>query len=91
MLRKLLAAGVVFVAGYVVGVKFGFRAAVVDYVEGDAEKIEQVAKEIYPSPEEGARTGDEEIPDEVGALLEKVNGENSESEESDDGTSKGFQ
>jgi hypothetical protein len=89
MLRKLLAAGVVFVAGYVVGVKFGFRAAVVDYVEGDAEKIEQVAKEIYPSPEEGAHTGDEEIPDEVaGVVLEKVKGED---EESDNGASKGFQ
>lgn len=53
MLRKLLAAGIVFVLGYIVGVIFGFRSAVVDYVENDAESIQSVANDIYPSEEDG--------------------------------------
>lgn len=53
MLKKLLATGIVFAAGYVVGAIFGFRAAVVDYVEDDAEKLDKMAADIYPSPSEG--------------------------------------
>lgn len=53
MLRKIIAAGVVFAAGYILGVTFGFRAAVVDYVEEDAEKIEQMADSIYSSDGDG--------------------------------------
>lgn len=54
MLKKLVATGVVFGAGYILGVTFGFRAAVVDYVESDAEKLESMAESIYPSPKDGA-------------------------------------
>lgn len=87
MLRKLLATGVIFAAGYIVGVIFGFRSAVVDYVENDAGTIEAVAKDLYPSPEEGAATEDE-VPDEVRAMAAEVN---EESEDTTDGDTKGFQ
>ena len=53
MIRKLVAAGVLLVSGYVAGVFFGYRAAVVDYVENDAQTIESMADNIYPSPKEG--------------------------------------
>lgn len=84
MLRKLLATGILLVAGYIVGVFFGYRAAVIDYVENDAETIESMADDIYPSPSEGDQRT---VPDEVGALIEEV-----EREETDEGTeSRGFQ
>lgn len=51
MIRKLLAGAGVLVAGYALGSKFGYRAAVVDYVENDAKTIEQVADEIYDESE----------------------------------------
>lgn len=89
MLRKLVATGIVFAIGYTVGVIFGFRAAVVDYVEEDAEKLESMAEDIYPSPEEGAQTGEQELPGIVQDAIEDANTSRRGSEASDG--SKGFQ
>lgn len=86
MLRKLIAAAIVFVAGYALGATFGYKAAVVDYVENDAQKLEQAADSMYPSPHEGART----VHDEVGALIEEVENEDAEGETAD-GENRAFQ
>lgn len=83
MLRKLLATGIVLTIGYVAGVFFGYRAAVVDYVENDAEKIETMADDIYPEPEQ---TGGQAIPDNVGELLAEAKDDESEDKDSDEGT-----
>ena len=83
MLRKLIATGIVFAAGYVIGVTFGFRAAVADYIENDAELIENVASDIYPSPQEGAS---QQLPEAVAEAMEEANTERIK----DDG-SKGYQ
>lgn len=89
MLRKLVATGIVFAAGYVVGVIFGFRAAVVDYVENDAESIEKVAEDLYPSPEEGQADG-ESVPSVVEDALREAN-EKQQEGNTVDGRTKGFQ
>lgn len=91
MLRKLLATGIVFAAGYIIGVVFGFRAAVVDYVENDAEVIEERAEDLYPSPEEGAASGDQNIPSIVEEAIEESNERTRRRGNSADGGSKGFQ
>jgi hypothetical protein len=85
MIRELVAAGIGIVIGYVAGVFFGYRAAVTDYVENDAENIETMADELYPSPSEEARQVSPEV------LMERV-----EEDEDDEGTSatggsRGFQ
>jgi len=77
MLKKIVATGVVFAAGYAAGSIFGFRAAVVDYVEDDAEKLDKMAADIYPSEEEGAATAQTIIEDAI--------------EEVDEAEGKGFQ
>jgi len=86
MLRKLLAAGIVFSIGYVVGVIFGFRAAVVDYVENDAENIEEQAEDLYSQQQTEA----ESLPDVVSEAIEEAN-ERPRRGNSADGGSKGFQ
>ena len=86
MLRKLLATGIIFVIGYIVGVIFGFRAAVVDYVENDAESIESVAADLYSEQQTEA----ESLPDVVSEALEEAN-ERPRRGNSADGGSKGFQ
>lgn len=85
MLRKLLATGIVLLIGYSFGAIFGYRAAVVDYVENDADNIEDVADQIYPSTEEGGNGLPEAVRD---AMEEKT--EHKRVADSDDG-SKGFQ
>lgn len=90
MLRKLVATGIVFAIGYIVGVIFGFRSAVVDYVENDAESIESVAEDLYPSPEEGQADG-ENIPSIVEEAIRESNEQTRNEGNSVDGGSKGFQ
>lgn len=80
MIRGLLTAGIVLTIGYIVGAVFGFRAAVVDYVENDSEKIESMASDIYPSPAEGAASGDENIPS---AIEEAAEQDHEDAEEND--------
>lgn len=79
MLRGLLAAGIGFVAGYIIGAVFGFRTAVVDYVENDADQIEDVADDIYPNEEDG-------LPPEVAEAVEELqdSGEGSSADTSDE-------
>lgn len=79
MLRKLLAAAFLLGLGYIVGLLFGFRTAVVDYVENDASQIEAMADDIYPSAEDGVA----ELPEEVREKLKEANGT--------DEASRGFQ
>lgn len=43
MLRKILLASIVGIGAYVIGVRSGFKAAVRDYFENDAQLIEKVA------------------------------------------------
>lgn len=85
MLKKLVAAGIGFAIGYVLGVTFGFKAAVVDYIEDDAEKLESMAEDIYP--EKG--TADHPIPKGFEEMIEEA-ADDIELDASDDG-SKGFQ
>jgi hypothetical protein len=63
MIKKLVASAVLLGVGYVVGAIFGFRAAVTDYVENDAQKIENLADDLYPD-------SSQEIPKEVRDVLE---------------------
>lgn len=81
MLRKLLATTVVLVAGYAIGVFFGYKAAVVDYVENNARNIEQAAAKMYPTVEQ---VSEEDLKDmDVDEILSYAQ------EESDD-ESRGF-
>jgi hypothetical protein len=70
MLKGLLLGAVGFVAGYVVGAIFGFRAAVTDYVENDAEQIDALAESIYGGGEDG-----DEAPPEIQKLINQANGD----------------
>lgn len=66
MIRKIITSTVLVAIGYVVGVHFGFKAAVHDYTENGARVIEQVAEESSESD------GDAEIS--VADLFETPNG-----------------
>lgn len=84
MLRKLVATGIIFAAGYFVGVFFGFRAAVTDYVENNAESIEQAADDMYD-------TEGENLPQVVSEAIEEANETPSREGNTANGGSKGFQ
>jgi hypothetical protein len=71
MLRKLVVAGIVFTIGYVAGVLFGFRAAVADYVEDDAEKLESMADDIYSTGEKDAAELERELEAAVEEAIEE--------------------
>lgn len=89
MLRKLVATAVLLFVGYVAGAFFGYRSAVIDYVENDANKIESMADDMYASrTAEG--TQPEQIPDNVGALIAEAERRES-SEEDDDEGARAFQ
>ncbi|EGQ44310.1 MAG: hypothetical protein J07AB43_00760 [Candidatus Nanosalina sp. J07AB43] len=46
-LRLLAGSAIVAGIGYVIGTVYGYRAAVVDYVENDANTIERIADTMY--------------------------------------------
>lgn len=75
MLRGLLAIGIGIVVGFIAGSLSGFRAAVTDYVENDAIKIEQVADTMY-----GHTVDTDELPESIQTMIQ-------EQEESEDGGS----
>lgn len=52
MIRKIITSTVLVAIGYVIGVHFGFKAAVHDYTENGARVIEQVAEESSASDED---------------------------------------
>lgn len=81
MIRKLLAAGAVLITGYLVGLLFGYRAAVVDYVENDAKTIRSMADTMYETASK------EDLPEEVQEAIEEA--DSAETSNSDD--RKGFQ
>jgi len=63
MIKKVVAATALLGVGYLIGAIFGFRAAVTDYVENDAEAIENLAEDLYPDL-------NQQIPEEVRDVLE---------------------
>lgn len=75
-----------FIAGYIVGVIFGYRAAVADYVENDARTIRSMADTMYEeiqSPEFDLQQ-----------MIEQADGEqigDSDDDPESNGASKGFQ
>lgn len=79
MLRYLIVATATFITGYILGTLFGYRAAVTDYVENDAQTIRSMADSMYDTVE-----GDE-LPEAVQNALEKAESEG----ESNEG--RGFQ
>lgn len=79
-MRYLLLAGATFIVGYIVGVLFGYRSAVVDYVENDAQTITAMADSMYDEVEES------EIPDSLKSAIAKA-----DSEESEANGERGFQ
>lgn len=85
-MRYLLLAGATLIVGYIAGVLFGYRSAVVDYVENDAETIRTMADSMYDTKEK------ESLPDVVKEAMEEAEGTRaaSGSEDTDDGP-KGFQ
>jgi len=77
-MRYILLASVTFVVGYVLGILFGYRSAVVDYVENDAATIQEMADSMYDNV-----SNMNEIPDELQDVINEA--ENTDSE------AKGFQ
>ena len=72
------------VVGYIVGVIFGYRAAVADYVENDARTIRSLADSMYEE------IGGEELT--LEQMIEEARGEQIGSgDDSDTNESKGFQ
>lgn len=76
MIKKLIGAVVLLVIGYVAGVHGGFKAAVNDYVNNDAELLEQGAERMF---------GDDEVPEGLKEALEEASGA-----EADNGSGQAF-
>lgn len=89
MLRQLLAAGFCFVAGYTIGATFGFKAAVVDYIENDAQKLDEMADSVYSDRYDGGQGFSEELEQKLKEGYKDKN--DSEESGASDGGNKGFQ
>lgn len=63
MIKRLIVASVLLIVGYIVGVRAGFKTAVNDYVNNDAQLIERYASQ---SSEE------QEIPEAVREKIEEA-------------------
>lgn len=90
MLRELLAVGVGAVAGYVVGVKMGFRTAVVDYVEDNAQLLEQGADKIYSAQPPQSDKSQKELQEKFNELAEQLP-DKDDSDNSNESSGRGFQ
>jgi len=95
MIRKLVLGTVAAGAGYLGGMIFGYRAAVVDYVENDAETIQSMARTMYDTRtlqelSENDLTDEEikQLPEGLRKYVEEGTGEQDEEE---DGSGRGFQ
>ncbi len=85
-MRYLLLATITFIVGYVAGVLFGYRSAVVDYVENDARTIRSMAETMYDSVEK------ESLPEAVREAVEEGEGARASGGKDDtDGGPSGFQ
>jgi len=83
-MRYLLLAGATFIVGYIAGVLFGYRSAVVDYVENDAATIRTMADSMYDNQEV------ESLPEDVQDVIAEAN--NTRRADGDEGNdAKGFQ
>jgi hypothetical protein len=83
-MRYLLLSIVTFIIGYTAGVLFGYRSAVVDYVENDAKTLRTMADTMYDS-------GDEEsLPESVQNAIQDAE-TNTGATSSDEDETKGFQ
>lgn len=82
MRYKILAVGT-FVVGYIFGSIYGYRAAVVDYVENDAQTIRQMAETMYETASE------EEVPEELQKVMMEANSD--DEDESDESSASAFQ
>lgn len=69
MIRYIFTAVTVGAAGYIAGLIFGYRAAVVDYVENDARTIRKMADTMYDT------ASADELPDEVKQALDDAEAE----------------
>lgn len=70
MMRYTLLSIATFIIGYITGIIFGYRSAVVDYVENDAQTIRAMAESMYETKDS------DEIPVEVRqAMMEAEEGE----------------
>lgn len=82
-MRYLLLSIVTFITGYILGTLFGYRTAVVDYVENDAKTIRAMADTMYD------KADDEDVPDVIQEAIDEVEDDESTTV-SDDGP-KGYQ
>ena len=83
-MRYLLLSGATLIIGYIAGVLFGYRSAVVDYVENDAETIRTMADSMYENKEL------ESLPEDVQDVIAEA--DSTRRADGDEGNdSKGFQ
>lgn len=47
MFKRIVSVIVIFALGFVAGSVTGFKAAVADYIENDAQKLEEMADSMY--------------------------------------------
>lgn len=85
MIKKIVTAAIIGVVGYAAGLLFGYRAAVVDYVENDAKTIRSMADTMYDSADSF-----EDLPEEVKEQMREQGAAPEEETESDDRDNKGF-
>jgi uncharacterized protein YpuA (DUF1002 family) len=88
MIRKLITGVVVGGIGYLAGVLFGYRAAVVDYVENDAKTIQSMAETMYDTRKLHELVGEDEQ-DGAEALQNLLEASNVEDDEESE--ERGFQ
>lgn len=84
MLRNIAKVVLGAAIGYVAGTVFGYRAAVVDYVENDAATIERMANSMYETADSF-----EDLPDDIQEEMKKQG--LAPDEDSEDENRKGFQ
>lgn len=85
MIRTIATAAIGGVVGYAAGLLFGYRAAVVDYVENDAKTIRSMADTMYDSADSF-----EDLPEEVKEQMKERGADPEEETEADDRGNKGF-
>lgn len=91
MIRKLVLGIIVAGVGYVLGALFGYRAAVIDYVENDALKIKSMAETMYDTRELEGLTQEEFSEEELENLPEELQEHLQTDEDDESGQPSAFQ
>jgi len=92
MIRKLILGTAVAGVSYLVGLLFGYRAAVVDYVENDARTIQSMAQTIYDTRTLHELAQEDLSDEEIEKLPEKVQAYlQGEEDDDESGGRRGFQ